>query len=96
MIDGACGSGPATGEAGASGYCGSFGDRGGKGLGSGSCGTDVGSKGDGISATSTASVIGDKLTEINVTSPTCVRELEAQFDINICARLFDAIEKRLH
>ena len=41
-------------------------------------------------------VIGDKLTEINVTSPTCVRELEAQFDINICARLFDAIEKRLH
>ncbi|MGN8157662.1 glutathione synthase [Salinisphaera sp. RV14] len=40
-------------------------------------------------------VIGDKLTEINVTSPTCVRELEAQFGINICARLFDAIEKRL-
>ncbi|KEZ77545.1 glutathione synthase [Salinisphaera hydrothermalis] len=40
-------------------------------------------------------VIGDKLTEINVTSPTCVRELEAQFGINICAKLFDAIEKRL-
>lgn len=40
-------------------------------------------------------VIGDKLTEINVTSPTCVRELEAQFDINIAARLFNAIEKRL-
>ncbi|HET7370296.1 MAG TPA: glutathione synthase [Gammaproteobacteria bacterium] len=40
-------------------------------------------------------VIGDSLTEINVTSPTCVRELDAQFDLNICAGLFDAIEKRL-
>lgn len=40
-------------------------------------------------------VIGDKLTEINVTSPTCVRELEAQFDINICARLFEAIGEKL-
>ncbi|WP_088329897.1 glutathione synthase [Lacimicrobium sp. SS2-24] len=40
-------------------------------------------------------IIGDKLTEINVTSPTCVREIEAQFDINICAMLFDAIERRL-
>lgn len=40
-------------------------------------------------------VIGENLTEINVTSPTCVRELEAQFDINICAKLFEAIEKRL-
>lgn len=40
-------------------------------------------------------VIGDKITEINVTSPTCVRELEAAYNINICAKLFDAIEKRL-
>lgn len=40
-------------------------------------------------------IIGDKLTEINVTSPTCVREIEAEFDINICAMLFDAIERRL-
>ncbi len=40
-------------------------------------------------------VIGDKVTEINITSPTCVRELEAAFDINICAMLFDAIERRL-
>ncbi|MER2492904.1 glutathione synthase [Catenovulum sediminis] len=40
-------------------------------------------------------VIGDKLTEINVTSPTCIREIEAAFDINISARLFDAIEKRV-
>ncbi|WP_017445670.1 glutathione synthase [Gayadomonas joobiniege] len=40
-------------------------------------------------------VIGDKLTEINVTSPTCIREIEAAYGINICARLFDAIEKRV-
>ncbi|MBT0585498.1 glutathione synthase [Alteromonas oceanisediminis] len=40
-------------------------------------------------------VIGDKVTEINVTSPTCVREIEAAYNINICAMLFDAIEKRL-
>ncbi|HET7308347.1 MAG TPA: glutathione synthase [Gammaproteobacteria bacterium] len=40
-------------------------------------------------------VIGDSLTEINVTSPTCVRELDRQYDLNICAGLFDAIEQRL-
>jgi glutathione synthase len=37
-------------------------------------------------------VIGDRLTEINVTSPTCVRELDAQFGINIAGDLFDAID----
>ena len=37
-------------------------------------------------------VIGDWLTEINVTSPTCIRELDAQFGINIAGMLFDAIE----
>jgi len=37
-------------------------------------------------------VIGDWLTEINVTSPTCVRELDAQFGLNIAGMLFDAIE----
>jgi len=37
-------------------------------------------------------VIGDRLTEINVTSPTCVRELDAQFGINIISDLFDAID----
>jgi len=37
-------------------------------------------------------VIGDYLTEINVTSPTCVRELDAQFGLNIAGMLFDAIE----
>ncbi|MBW3140612.1 glutathione synthase [Ferrimonas balearica] len=40
-------------------------------------------------------VIGDRLTEVNVTSPTCVREIEAAFDINIAGRLMDAIEQRL-
>ncbi len=40
-------------------------------------------------------VIGDYLTEINVTSPTCIRELDAHFSVNISARIMDAIEKRL-
>jgi glutathione synthase len=40
-------------------------------------------------------VIGDKLTEINVTSPTCIREIEAAFDISITGKLMDAIERRL-
>ncbi len=37
-------------------------------------------------------VIGDYLTEINVTSPTGIRELDKQFDLNIAGLLFDAIE----
>ena len=37
-------------------------------------------------------VIGDWLTEVNVTSPTCIRELDAQFGLNIAGMLFDAIE----
>ncbi|EIV2971475.1 glutathione synthase [Cronobacter sakazakii] len=40
-------------------------------------------------------IIGDKLTEINVTSPTCVREIEAQYPVSITGMLMDAIEKRL-
>jgi glutathione synthase len=40
-------------------------------------------------------VIGDKLTEINVTSPTCIREIEAAFDINISGKMMDCIEKAL-
>jgi glutathione synthase len=40
-------------------------------------------------------VIGDYLTEINVTSPTCVRELDAQFGLNIAGQLFDVIEQRV-
>jgi glutathione synthase len=39
-------------------------------------------------------VIGDYLTEVNVTSPTGIRELDAQFGLNISAKLFDAIEAR--
>ncbi len=37
-------------------------------------------------------VIGDWLSEVNVTSPTCIRELDAEFGLNIAARLFDAAE----
>ena len=39
-------------------------------------------------------VIGDYLTEVNVTSPTCIRELDQQFGLNIAGILFDAIEAR--
>jgi glutathione synthase len=39
-------------------------------------------------------VIGDYLTEVNVTSPTCIRELDAQFGLDIAGTLFDAIEAR--
>ena len=41
-------------------------------------------------------VIGDKLTEINVTSPTCIREIEAAFNISITGKLMDAIECRIN
>jgi glutathione synthase len=40
-------------------------------------------------------VIGDYLTEINVTSPTGIRELDREFELNIAGTLFDAIEARL-
>jgi len=40
-------------------------------------------------------VIGDYLTEVNVTSPTGIRELDRQFDINIAGLMFDAIETHL-
>jgi len=40
-------------------------------------------------------VIGDYLTEINVTSPTCIRELDTEFGLNIGGDLMDAIENRL-
>ncbi len=39
--------------------------------------------------------IGDYLTEINVTSPTCVRELDALYGLNLSARLFDVLEAKL-
>lgn len=40
-------------------------------------------------------VIGDYLTEINVTSPTCVRELNNEYGLDIAMDLINAIEKRL-
>lgn len=40
-------------------------------------------------------VIGDYLTEINVTSPTCVRELDAIYGLNIAGQLLDCLEARL-
>jgi glutathione synthase len=40
-------------------------------------------------------VIGDYLTEVNITSPTGIRELDKQFDLNIAGLLFDAIESQL-
>ena len=40
-------------------------------------------------------VIGDYLTEINVTSPTCIRELDAQFGLDIAGDLMDVIALRL-
>lgn len=40
-------------------------------------------------------VIGDYITEINVTSPTGIRELDAQCDLNIAGELFDTLEQHL-
>ena len=37
-------------------------------------------------------VIGNHLTEVNVTSPTCIRELDTHFGINIAGQMFDEIE----
>lgn len=41
-------------------------------------------------------VIGDYLTEINVTSPTCIRELEAQYGITIASDLLDWVDHELN
>ncbi len=40
-------------------------------------------------------VIGNYITEINVTSPTCIRELDTQFHLNIAGTLFDTLEAQL-
>lgn len=37
-------------------------------------------------------VIGNYVTEINVTSPTCIREIDAQFNTSIADTLFDVLE----
>lgn len=38
-------------------------------------------------------VIGEYLTEVNVTSPTCIRELDEIYDLDIAGDLFDCIER---
>jgi glutathione synthase len=40
-------------------------------------------------------VIGDYLTEINITSPTCIRELDREFKLDIAGDLMDSIERHL-
>ncbi|WP_417445446.1 glutathione synthase [Kangiella sp.] len=40
-------------------------------------------------------VIGDYVTEINVTSPTCMRELDKEYGINIAAKLFEGLEQQV-
>ncbi len=40
-------------------------------------------------------VIGDYLTEINVTSPTCIRELDTMYELDIGGQLMDCLEKKL-
>ncbi len=40
-------------------------------------------------------VIGDYLTEINVTSPTCIRELDGLYNLDIAGQLMDSIDQRL-
>jgi glutathione synthase len=41
-------------------------------------------------------VIGDYLTEINVTSPTCIRELDAIYGLDIGGQIMDAIERKVN
>ena len=41
-------------------------------------------------------VIGDYLTEVNVTSPTCIRELDAIYGINIGDQLMELIDKKVN
>jgi glutathione synthase len=40
-------------------------------------------------------VIGDYLTEINVTSPTCIREIDSAYDLDIASDLMECIESKL-
>lgn len=40
-------------------------------------------------------VIGDYITEINVTSPTCIREIDAFFQVNVAAHVLDALLKKI-
>lgn len=40
-------------------------------------------------------VIGDYITEINVTSPTCVREIDALFNVNLSEKIIDSLTQLL-
>lgn len=40
-------------------------------------------------------VIGDWLSEVNVTSPTCIRELDREYGLNIAGQMFDEAEVQL-
>jgi glutathione synthase len=40
-------------------------------------------------------VIGDFLTEVNVTSPTCIRELDALYGLDIAGQLLDMIQRKV-
>ncbi len=40
-------------------------------------------------------VIGDYLTEVNVTCPTCIRELDAQFSLDIAGSLIESLTAKL-
>lgn len=40
-------------------------------------------------------VIGDYLTEINITSPTCIRELDSIYGLDIASQLMDCIEHHI-
>lgn len=40
-------------------------------------------------------LIGNYLTEINVTSPTCIREIDSAFNVNVSEHIFNALEKKI-
>lgn len=40
-------------------------------------------------------VIGDYLTEINITSPTCIRQLEKIYKVDIAGQIIDCIERKM-
>ncbi|MGH8115468.1 MAG: glutathione synthase, partial [Rhodanobacteraceae bacterium] len=40
-------------------------------------------------------VIGDYLTEINVTSPTCARELDTLYGLDIAGQFMDVVARKL-
>lgn len=41
-------------------------------------------------------IIGDYLTEINITSPTCIRQLEQIYNINIAGQLLASLEQKIN